>query len=238
MNQSLKIVIGLGVLLILFAGGYFFTGDSPTVSAQGTSTLKATPDIVSVYLTIEARSKDSASSAQATHKTLSDKLVDALNSLGIVESEIKTSYYNVGPEYDWTQNGQKLKGYLATQQVVIELKDFNKLVGVIDAAVDSGVLVSSINFELSPAKQSEYKTQALEQASADAKNKASATASGLGKKLGKLVSVESTDFNYGPFVAYAKTELNGASDAREAALQISPTDLSVYANVGVTYKIK
>lgn len=238
MNQSLRIVIGLGIVLMLFVGGYFLTGDSPTVSAQGTSTLKATPDIVSVYLTIETRSKDSASSAQSKHKMLSDSLVDALNSLGVAESEIKTSYYNVGPEYDWTQNGQKLKGYLATQQVIIELKDFAKVVDVVDAAVNAGVLISGINFELSPAKQSEYKTQALEQASADAKDKASATAAGLGKKLGKLVSVESQDFNYGPFVAYAKAESHGASDAVEAALQISPTDLSVYANVGVTYKIR
>ncbi len=238
MNQNLKIVIGLGILLFLFVGGYFLTGDSPTVSAQGTSTLKVTPDIVSVYLTIEARSKDSASSAQSAHKILSNDLTDALRSLNILESEIKTSYYNVGPEYDWTQNGQKLKGYLATQQVVIELKDFSKIVSVVDSAVNSGVLVSGINFELSPAKQNEYKTKALGQASADAKNKASATASGLGKKLGKLVSIESSDFNYEPVVYYAKAESNGVSDASAAALQISPTDLSVYANVGVTYKIK
>ncbi len=238
MDQSLKIVIGLGIVLGLFVGGYFLIGDSPTVSAQGTSTLKATPDIVSVYLTIEARSKDSASSAQSTHKRLSDDLVDALSALDISESEIKTSYYNVGPEYDWTQNGQKLKGYLATQQVVVELKNFSKIVDVVDSAVNSGVLISGINFELSPKKQSEYKTQALEQASADAKNKASATANGLGKKLGKLVSIESNDFNYEPVVYYAKAESNGASDAKAAALQISPTDLSVYANVGVTYKIR
>ena len=98
---------------------------------------------------------------------------------------------------------------------------------------------SGINFELSPQKQSEYKTQALEQASADAKSKASATAAGLGKKLGRLVSVESQDFNYGPVVYYAKAESSsGAADAREAALQINPTDLNVYANVGVTYTIR
>ncbi len=238
MNQSLKIVIGLVILLSLFVGGYFLTGDSPTVSAQGTSTLKVTPDIVSIYLTIESRNKDSASSAQSTHKRLSNDLADALSALDISESEIKTSYYNVGPEYDWTQNGQKLKGYLATQQLVVELKNFSKIIEVVDVAVKSGVLVSGINFELSPKKQSEYKTQALEQASADAKSKASATASGLGKKLGKLVSVESSDFNYDPVVYYAKAESNGALDATAAALQISPIDLSVYANVGVTYKLR
>ena len=244
MDQSLKIVLGLGIVLALFAGGYFFIGDNPpTVSAQGTSSLDVTPDIVAVYLTIEARDKNSASSAQSAHKILSDDLADALRSMGIAESEIKTSYYNVGPEYDWTQNGQKLKGYLATQQVVVELKDFGLVVDVIDASVNSGVLISGINFELSPAKQSEYKTLALEQASADAKSKAQATASGLGKKLGKLVSVESQEFNYGgPMVLYADSKaedgLSGNAGAVEAALQINPTDLNVYANVGVTYTIK
>ncbi|MGV8142635.1 MAG: SIMPL domain-containing protein [Candidatus Pacearchaeota archaeon] len=239
MDESLKIVLGLGILLVLFGAGYFLIGEGPTVSAQGISSLEVTPDIVSIYLTIEARDKTSASAAQSAHKILSDDLADALRSLGIAESEIKTSYYNVGPEYDWTQDGQKLKGYLVTQQVVVELKDFSRVVDVVDAAVNSGVLVSGINFELSPEKQSEYKTQALEQASADAKNKASATAAGLGKKLGKLVSVESQDFNYGPVVYYAKGDsFSGVAEARDAALQITPTDLNVYANVGVTYTIR
>ena len=240
MDQSLKIVLGLAIVLAVFAGGYFFVVDSPTVSAQGTSTLKATPDIVSVYLTVEARSVSSAKSAQDAHKAMLDSLNDNLDLVGISKDEIKTSYYNIGPEYDWNKDGQSLKGYLATQQIIIELKDFSRVVSVVDSAINSGVSISGINFELSPEKQSEYKTQAIEQASADAKDKASATASGLGKKLGKLVSVQSQDFNYGPVVYYAKADAfaTGASEARDAAVQINPTELSVYANVGVTYTIK
>lgn len=240
MDQSLKIVLALAGVLVLFVIGYNFIGESPTVSAMGTSSSEVTPDIASVYLTVEARSTASAQDAQDIHKARSETLLAALKTLGLSESEIKTSYYNVGPEYDWTNNGQVLKGYLATQQIVIELKDFEEVVKVVDAAIDSGASVSSINFELSPEKQSEYKTQALKEASEDAKEKASATAEGLGKKLGKLVSVQSQDFNYGPFVYYARDSFaaGSAAEVKEAAININPTDLTVYANVQVTYKIR
>lgn len=236
--NSLKVAIGLGIVLVAFLGIYFFLGESASVSAQGTSSLKVEPDLASVYLSIESRHTTSAKVAQDNHDVKSDLLYSKLNAIGISDEEIETSYYNVGPEYDYTSNGQKIKGYLVTQQIVIKLEDFSKVVSVIDSGVDAGALISGINFELSPDKQSEYKSQALEEASADAKKKAEATASGLGKKIGRLVSVESSDFNYGPVVYYAKSDSGGYAEAREAALQINPTDVDVYASVSVTYRIR
>ncbi|MSS74573.1 DUF541 domain-containing protein [Candidatus Pacearchaeota archaeon] len=236
MEQSLKITIGLGIILILFGAGYFFTGEKPTISAQGTSSLDATPDLVSVYLTIESRDPSSAKLAQENHKIISSRFSENLIALGIKESEIKTSYYNIGPEYTYSNNGQKLIGYLATQQVVVELKEFSKIVEVIDSSINSGVRIGNINFELSPEKQNEYKIQALKQASADAKSKASATASGVGKKIGKLVSIESQDFNYNPIAYYADS--SNFAEVKETTLQMNPQDLTVSANVAVTYTIK
>jgi uncharacterized protein YggE len=236
--KNLKIAIGIGVVLLLFVVTYSFLGDKATVSAQGFSSIKVEPDLISVYLSIETRDIDSLKDAQDTHKSSVGLLYSELFLLGLSEKDIETSYYNVGPEYEWTQNNQRLKGYLASQQFVVRLKDFDKVVSVVDSAVKSETLISGINFELSPEKQNDYKSSALEQASKDARKKAESTASGLDKKIGKLVSVESSDFNYVPVVYYAKAEDTSGSDVRDTALQINPSDIDVSASVTVVYVLR
>jgi uncharacterized protein YggE len=113
---------------------------------------------------------------------------------------------------------------------------------VIDAGVDSGALLSYINFELSSAKQSEYKIAALKEAGVDAKAKAGAIAEGLGKNLGSLVSVSSSDFSYNPWNVYsARADLSAGMVAEEAKLSttnIVPGSQEVSAVINVVYKLR
>ena len=114
---------------------------------------------------------------------------------------------------------------------------------IVDAGIDAGALVSSINFELSDEKQNDYKAEALSEASADARKKAESTASGLNKKIGKLVSVQSEEFYYpGPIPIYAKAEGGGdaaaATEARQAAVNLRPQDIAVTASVRVEYRLR
>jgi uncharacterized protein YggE len=71
----------------------------------------------------------------------------------------------------------------------VTTEDFSNVGNVIDAAVDAGALVSYINFELSVERSNEYKMLVMTNASLDAKQKAEAIASGLGKTVGRLVSI-------------------------------------------------
>ena len=50
-----KILVALLVVGVILVGGYLAYTSGPIVSAQGTSTLKAQPDEVSVYISIETR---------------------------------------------------------------------------------------------------------------------------------------------------------------------------------------
>ena len=108
---------------------------------------------------------------------------------------------------------------------------------MVDAVVDSGALVSYINFELSLEKQNEYKKTVLADAARDAKSKAEALASGFGKRVGKLVSVSSSDYNYAPYRLYAMAE-GIAADAKQAATNLPSKTLEVTATVSARYEIK
>ena len=250
-NMNNKIIYTIIVLGVLIAGWYILDSNSPIVSAQGQSTIKAHPDEVSVYVSIETHNK-TAQAAQDTNSQLREEVISALTKAGVPNDSIQFQQYSIYPEYDWSNNQQKQIGYVASQYLIINSSNFSTVPGIVDDIISAGGLVSSIQFELSDAQQNIYKSQALEAAGKDAQSKAAATASGLGKKLGRLVSVQTSDYNYpGPIMYYAKAatvDASGTSSSvvatpqdivavREAASNISPQDIEVTATLQVEYKV-
>jgi len=160
--------------------------------------------------------------------------------LDVEKKDIQTVNFNLYPDYEWLNGENKLKGYVARQDITIDVKDFNQVAEIIDAGIDAGSFVSYINFELSEEKQNDYKVQALQKAGEDAKRKAEATASGLGKKIGRLVSVQSEEFNYLPYRYFdsggAVAETANAQ-AKSAAVNLVPKDIEVSASLRVEYKL-
>ncbi len=239
MNKIIGIIaLVLGILLV---GAYLASSSAPSVTAQGSSVIKVTPDLVTVNVLIETKGAD-AQIAQDKNSQIRDAVISDLKKLGYTDADIKLGYYNIGPDYEWTTDKQTLKGYVARQEIIVKTKDFTKVSQIVDSVIDSGALVSYINFEISDSKQSEFKAQALQQASADAKAKAQSTAAGLNKKLGRLVSVQNQDFHYpGPMVKYAMEDSSsggGVAQARDAAANLSPQDIEVTASVVVEYKLR
>ena len=232
-----KTIIAIIIAAVLLVGGYLYFSSQPIVSAQGFSSLSVEPDKVSVYLNIETKGA-TAQEVKDKNAEISDKVVIELIKLGFERKDIQSLNYNIYPDYDWSSGTQKQKGYIASQQIIIKTDNFDKVAQVVDKSVDAGALVSSINFELSDEKQSEYKSQVLESAGKDAEKKAEATAAGLGKKLGRLVSVSSQDFYYpGPIAYYARAEGDSGATAEKAAVNIAPSDIEVTASVSVQYKL-
>lgn len=237
MNNKILIPIIAGIIIVI--GVYLAYSSGPVVSAQGFASIKALPDEVSVNINVETRGK-TAQEAQDQNKIISDKLLVELIKIGFDRDELKFVNYNVYPEYDWSNGKQTLKGYIVSQQLIVKTTQVAEVPGIVDAAISAGALVSYINFEISDAKQSDYKNQALEEASKDARKKAESTAQGLGKDLGSLVSVESQDFNYpGPIAYYARgSAVAEDAAAKEAAMSITPQDIEVTASVSVRYKLR
>jgi len=231
-----KIIVAILIIGVILVGGYLISGTGAVVSAHGQSSLEVIPDEVSVNLYIETKA-ESAQEAQDANAEIEDAVVIALLRTGLERKDIQLQGYSVYPDYSWEDNSRKENGFVARQQIVVETTDFDFVSEIVDAAVDNGALVSYINFELSDAKQSEYKKQALELASADAKEKAKSTAAGLGKKLGRLVSVESSDFNYGVGRVYAMED-SESGGAKMAVADLDPQDVNVQASVSVQYRLR
>jgi len=242
MDNSIKITLIIAGTLILltvlvFAGYSLLKAPSNTVNVNGISEVKTLPDIVAVYLNIETNGS-TATIAKDKNAEISEKVSNALINIGIEEEKIATQNYNIYENFDWTDGERKSIGFKASNQLRIELNSskMNLAGSVIDAGVDAGATISYINFELSQEKINIYKAQALEQATQDAKIKADAIAKGLGKKVGRIVSVSSQDFGYRPWPLFAEST-GGVADAKEAVTDIQPGEQSVSASVSVTYKL-
>ncbi len=249
MENSIKItamILGTVVVLALL-GVYAFSQMSPsmsnTVSANGQATVKTTPDVVSVYFNVEAKGAN-ATEAKDKNAEIVDELITALVKKGFERKQIETQNFNVYPNTQWINGQSVTSGFIATHSIRVELStdDSDKIGDVIDAGVDAGAQISYINFELSQALQNQYKAQALNLATQDARTKAEAIASGLGKKLGRIVSTSTSDFNYSPWRLYdsAATASNGmeaAATAKLAATSIQPGQQEVYGSVSVVYKL-
>lgn len=237
--EKRKGLIWVVAIIAVIIAGYLFYTSGPEISATGNSEIKINPDVISVYITSQARN-NSSSVAQEKALEISDKFVSELEKLGISEEDIQLSDYNVYEDFDWSEEGRKSRGFVASQSITVKLSEFNKTLGVIKAATAAGALVNGINFELSQSKENEYKAQALKQAGEDAKVKASSLASGFDRGLGRLVSVQSQDFFYEPYPLYAKADAISIAEnvqAESAIAGISPSDLTVTATVSATYRL-
>jgi len=245
MESSVKItlIIAITIILLVFGGGYaifqLMSADSNTVTVEGVSNIKATPDLVSVYFNAQTKGNTSKE-ANDNNAKMVDEIITALIKQGFERKDIQTESFNIYEDFIWIRDKQTSNGYVATHQLKIELatNEASKIGDVIDAGVDAGATLNYINFELSTAKQNEYKAQALKEASEDAALKAESIATGLGKKVGKLVSISTSNFDYHPWALYES--VGGVEDiamAKQATTNIQPSEQDVNAQVSAVFKI-
>ncbi len=237
-QKTLIIVGGILLVLIILLSFFKYSFYSSTVAATGTSTLEVVPDFVSVYFNVDTKGT-TAKEASDKNTKIFDKMESALLAVGIEESEIKTSGFNVYPNYDYYNGGQRIIGYSASHSVKVEVSvdKRDKIGNTIDAGVGAGAGVSYINYEINEENQKKYKIEAIKLATEDARAKAGALAEGSGSSLGSLISVSSSEFGYVPWLAASEDAVKGSSGA-EIATSINPTEQEISASVTAVFRIR
>ncbi|VVB82122.1 Uncharacterised protein [uncultured archaeon] len=237
-----SIISGVVLLIAVIAIFAFQPQTSNVVTVQGVSTVKAMPDLITVYYSIETDGNTSAAAKDA-NTLIYNKLTDALVAQGFSKDDLKTENFNIYPNTYWDNGKEKQDGYKASHSLKIELSvnESDKLTTVIDAGANSGAAISYINFELTQKAQNEYKAQALQLAAQDAQIKAESVANGFDKKAGKLVSIQVSDFGYYPWNIYTSRAVGGSADvasAKESTMNITPSEQDVTATISATFKIQ
>ena len=245
MDNSVKITLIIaGTVVLLAALGWLavslLIAPSNEVNVDGNAEIKVMPDIAAVYFRIETNGSN-AGDAGSKNSEIENKVIAALLQQGFARDKITTQNYQTYEDFEYTDSGRKSLGWKAVHSIKIEMTaDKISLAGnAIDSVVDNGAIVEGINFELSNSKENEYKKSAITQATLDARAKAEGIAAGLGMKIGRVVSVSTSDWGYRPWSVYDRAVMSSAmvEEAKAAVTTIQPGEQTVSASVSVRYKL-
>ena len=168
------------------------------VSGQGKITLE--PDLAVLNLGVETTGKTVAD-AREQAATAMDAIVASLTGNGIEAKDIQTRFFNISPQYEWTeviQNGvrtnkQVLVGYRVSNSAAVKIRDLSAVGTIIDDVAGAGGDATRINgISFTVEDTSPLMTQLREDAVADALAKAAQFARLTGVSLGRLMFISET----------------------------------------------
>ncbi|MBN1544187.1 SIMPL domain-containing protein [Candidatus Woesearchaeota archaeon] len=223
------------------AGGI---SDKSTVSVTGQAQFDVDPDEAELNIRVQTK-EPTAKRAQDENARLMSTVKEALKRAGVKDSEMETINYNMWPQQRWDPETQESinDGYMVQHTLKITTEDVTHVGALVETAVSAGANgLDSVNFRLSDKKREDVNSEALAQASNNAKSKAEAIAQGLGVRIKSIVAVSESNVGYDyyyPRPMYAMesaVKAGGSIDYSENV--VSPEAVTVSATIGIVYEIE
>ena len=222
----------IGVVLVALlagatgAGGMTAAATQHSIVVTGNGSVATVPDRAQLSLGVSSDAKTASAALRANAAEMT-KVIAAIKGQGIAAADIRTEQVSLSPRY--TQSGEGIVGYTATNSVGVTLRNLDKTGGVIDAAVDAGAnQVSGPNLVRSD--QSALYLAALRAAIANAKAKAQTIARASGLQVRRITDVSE---NGGPTPLVDTTTKVGAAPSTP----IEPGTQLVEATLTVTFSV-
>ena len=214
------------------------------VSGEGSVTLE--PDLAMLNLGVETTGKTVAV-ARAEAATAMDAMVTSLKSNGIAAIDIQTQFFNIAPQYQWTEvleNGirtskQVLTGYLVTNNAAIKIRDMENVGPIIDEVSEAGGDAARINgISFTVEDTSPLMVSLRADAVADAIAKANQFANLTGVDLGRLVFISETGGNAPQIRAFPEADFAMAVSSFAPSTSISGGELEITMSVQAVFGIQ
>jgi len=246
----------IAVFVLAFSGFWYVSAYSRSLtptrsfSVQGEGKVIAVPDVAEISFGVLTEGGKNLSDLQKENTSKANRIINFLKENSIADKDIKTQYYSITPRYQYFScppvrilneiapvkpcPPQEIVGYSISQSILVKVRDLNKAGGIIGGVVERGAnTVSGPTFTIDDPDSLQQK--AREEAIVKAKDKARATASAGGFRLGKLVSVSEGGGFPVPFRSFA---LEGSGGDVSAAPEIEPGSQEIQVNVTLVYEIR
>jgi len=209
--------------------------EGPVVLTTGEGVVKLAPDRVWVSIAAESRAR-SPREAQRTNADAMKAVIDRLKAIGLADDAIRTSAYDLQPEFDYVNGRQSLRDYVARNSIEVRVDDVTRAGDVLEMAVGSGATnVSGVRFDLKDRTGPER--EALRNAVADARRRADAAAAGAGMKVERVIRIEEHRSMTPEPRPMMMARQNMMADAA-AAPPIVPGEIEVRVSVTLTSSIR
>lgn len=184
------------------------------VYVTGYAEKELVPDMAFVTLGMET-SSDKLDTARNENASAMNRLVEALQRLGLDKTQLTTKNYRIMPRHD--KNGEKINGYSVNNSLEVKVINLQLLPKVLEAAGENGInQVHQVRFSCS--NMSAHKAELLQTAIANGRFLAKAAASAAGGQLGKIKELHVN----GNFPSFSNTRLDETMLLKANAVQVAP----------------
>ena len=156
----------------------------PNIAASAVGEARITPDRAMLSVALETQG-ETAAAAASDNARLQARITDAVKAAGVAAAQIRTSGYNVYPEYSGGKT-PKVTGYRARNTVQVEIRNMDAIGKVIDGALGAGATnIGALRLYASSADTA--RREAITKAVTKARAEAEAAAVAAGGSLGPMI---------------------------------------------------
>jgi len=216
-------------------GNGFYPSRTITVSAEGKTT--ASPDLAEISFSVVTQGQNPSTLSDNNNQKM-NAVLQFVKSQAIADADIKTTGYDLSPNYQWDKNTQRnyITGYTLTQTVQVKVRDLSKVASVIGGLAPLGVnQIGGVTFTF--ADDEKVLMAARVDAFTKVLAKAKEMASEAGTSLGKIVNVSENNYIPGPRAMYSVTNEAMGLGGTATAPTIQPGTQEITDTVSITYEL-
>ena len=212
------------------------TPTPPSISTSAVGETSVVPDRAMLSVAVESQGQ-TAAAAGVENAKLQAHVIDAIKAAGVAAAQIRTSGYNVYPEYAQASGkGPRVTGYRAQNNVQIEIRNLESVGKVIDAVLAAGATNLSA-LSLYASNTDAARREALQKAVAKARADAEVAATAAGGSLGALLELTTEPFGVPQPITLRGMQTGMAMEARMAApTPVESGEITVNAVVHVRWQ--
>lgn len=229
----MKKILALALALMMTTANFALADkDSADITAQGTATVSAVPDIVSVTANASVQGNTVGAAQEQMSRIVAD-VTAKLIELGAEQEDIVTTNYSFHPIYNYEAATPTVTGYQGNHTLSVTCKDVDMLDSVLGVMTDSGMTeIYDVSYDVSN-RQALY-SEALALAVANAQGKAQTMAAATGMTIDGLEEIRENDsYSLG---YYSERALASGAQADTVSTGIRAGSVSVTANVTAVYE--
>jgi uncharacterized protein len=225
---------------ILLVMAWLVAGGDPPLAAQpypppeivvsGRAEGKVPADRATIHMAVTTRA-DTAAAAGAENARVQQRVIEALQRLGMDPKRITTAGYHVAQDWRYERGGQpKPQGHVARNTIRVEVAQLEQIGALVDAALAAGAnRIDSIEFTASALTEARRSLLAI--AIANARADAEAMAKAVGGSLGPLVELSTERPQQAFFPRAGVMAAPAAAAPAGVETQITPREILVEAVV-------
>ena len=209
-----------------------FRATTLNLSAYGESEVAPDKATISLGVTTDAPTAEAAIRENASKMS---RVIASLKKAGLTDREIQTSNLSLNPQYVYQENlPPRLTGYQASNQVIITVRELNRLGQVVDATVNAGATnVGGISFGVEDSTESENRARL--EAVDNLRAKADLYAKAMGYRVARLVTLNEGS-SYAPPPPPMPVMMRSEA-ANFDSPPVSPGEVKVRVDISATYEL-